>query len=52
MKGQYGALIRASLWRALAGVLWCPGEWLCRLGDRAAKRAKRIIEDRCRSHER
>lgn len=47
MKGQCGALIRASLWRAVAGLFWGPGEWLCSLGDRAAKRAKRIVDDRC-----
>jgi hypothetical protein len=53
MKGReietrlYGALIRASLWRVLAGVFWAPGDWFCRLGDRAARRAKRIVDDRC-----
>ena len=46
MKGQYGALIRASLWRALAGMVWAPGEWLCRLGNRASARAKLIDDDR------
>jgi hypothetical protein len=46
MKGQYGALIRASLWRALAQVLWAPGNWLCSLGNRASFRAKLIDDDR------
>jgi hypothetical protein len=46
MKGQYGVLIRASLWRVLAGVFLGPGNWLCRLGNRAAFRAKLIDDDR------
>lgn len=44
--GDVLALARASFWRALAGLCWLPADWLWRLGDRASKRAKRIINAR------
>jgi hypothetical protein len=47
MKGQYGAAIRVQFWRIVSCLFWWPGEWLCRVGDLAAKRAKRIVDDRC-----
>ena len=44
--GDVLALARASFWRVLAGLCWWPAYWLGRLGDRAARRAKRIINAR------
>lgn len=44
--GDVLALARASFWRALAGLCWLPADWLWRLGNRAAERAKRIIHAR------
>jgi hypothetical protein len=44
--GDVLALAKASFWRALAGLCWLPADWLWRLGDRASKRAKRIVDAR------